>query len=359
MPSDPIELLADPLVARILRSRGGQRLLEMGPDEMQQFVSSAEPSLTISSSQDDAVKASIDDARKGPQPRCDVAMWGGGIPTSLAFVGAATILEERGYTFVRLAGASAGALVGALLASGYAPAEIREILFALDYRQLLGRPPSQILNLGSRSRAKYSLDFFSDWIHHFLSQKGVRTFGDLRLADSNSAQPRDERYKFVAVVADLSIGELVRLPSAYRSYGWDPDKQLVAHALVAAVADPALFTDITIEVAHGRRQLGDASALDPWVTGLFDRGDGAPPRWPTFGVRVAPYDEPHGAEAATEDDQRDLARTIVISGPLSSSFELSREQALALYDSGRRAAETFLRDWDWSRYVETYWIHSD
>ena len=52
----------------------------------------------------------------------------------------------------------------------------------------------------------------------------------------------------------------------------------------------------------------------------------------------------------------DYARTIPIPtlGVGTTAFDLSRERKLALYDSGRWAAEGFLKDWDFEAYIAAF-----
>ena len=51
--------------------------------------------------------------------RADLVLEGGGVK-GIGLVGAIAVLEERGYLFNRVAGTSAGAIVGALVAAGFA-----------------------------------------------------------------------------------------------------------------------------------------------------------------------------------------------------------------------------------------------
>jgi len=55
-------------------------------------------------------------------------------------------------------------------------------------------------------------------------------------------------------------------------------------------------------------------------------------------------------------EQADFARTIPIPtlGVRTTEFDLPRERAQALYESGRKAAEGFLDSWDTPTYVERY-----
>src|SRR3712207_8748571 len=51
------------------------------------------------------------------QNKCDLVLEGGGVK-GIALVGALSVLEEAGYRVQRVAGTSAGAIVGSLVAAG-------------------------------------------------------------------------------------------------------------------------------------------------------------------------------------------------------------------------------------------------
>jgi NTE family protein len=120
---------------------------------------------------------------------------------------------------------------------------------------------------------------------------------------------------------------------------------------------------------------------------LFDCDTSAVPDWPTFGLLLvepkpsvplgARLPEPRmtgsGPRAVVEYvkalaqtmmeahdrlyvEQANFARTIPIPtlGVGTTEFELPRERAIALYDSGRWAAEKFLDDWDFDAYVAEF-----
>ena len=63
------------------------------------------------------------------------AVFEGGGVKGTGLVGAVQVTEDRGYTFDRVAGTSAGAIIAALIAAGYTAAEMKEIMFALDYKK--------------------------------------------------------------------------------------------------------------------------------------------------------------------------------------------------------------------------------
>jgi NTE family protein len=64
----------------------------------------------------------------------DLVFEGGGVK-GIALAGAYSVLEEEGYEPQNMAGASAGAIVAALIAVGYTSDELKEIISKLDYDQ--------------------------------------------------------------------------------------------------------------------------------------------------------------------------------------------------------------------------------
>jgi NTE family protein len=72
------------------------------------------------------------------QKKCDLVLEGGGVE-GIGLVGAVSVLEEAGYSVQRVAGTSAGAIVGSLVAAGIPAAELREIMEGLDYRRFQDR----------------------------------------------------------------------------------------------------------------------------------------------------------------------------------------------------------------------------
>ena len=70
----------------------------------------------------------------GGQLRADLVLEGGGVK-GIGLVGALSVLEEAGYRFERVAGTSAGSIVGALVAAGMTSAEMYDVMTTLDYRR--------------------------------------------------------------------------------------------------------------------------------------------------------------------------------------------------------------------------------
>ena len=109
-----------------------------------------------------------------------------------------------------------------------------------------------------------------------MADYGVSTFADLAITDRNL--PPEQRYRLVVTVADVTLGQLIRLPWDYeRVYGLDPDEQSVADAVRASTAIPFFFRPATLTSAEGRTStLVDGGLLSNFPIDSLDRTDGSP-----------------------------------------------------------------------------------
>ena len=335
----------------------------------------------------------IDRSIKHQPLRADLVLSGGGVK-GIGLVGAAVALKDAGYGIQRVSGTSAGSLVGAILAAAsqgdqLSSDELRELALRVPYRKFRdGGLIERIPVLGPawgllRDTGVYRGDFAHDWVRRELKNLGVQTFGDLAVDDDQLLPER--RYRLVVTVADLTTGQLVRLPWDYRRvYGLDPDEQSVADAVRASMAIPFFYRPVTLTSATGRAStLVDGGVLSNFPIDSFDRPDGAAPRWPTFGVAVVPY-----LPAPTVDQLipgfrlplrcagpsllESLVTTMLVghdqahlSLPWVSvraiqvdstdvgvlDFDITAEETEALYDKGYDAVTEFLATWDWPGYL--------
>jgi NTE family protein len=322
----------------------------------------------------------------------DLVFEGGGVK-GIGLAGALATLEEREYRPQNIAGTSAGAITAALLAAGYSAAELREIIVSLDYRQfqdrgwedkipLVERSLSLLLDLGL-----FEGDRFLEWIRERLAAKGVHTFADL-VHDEFADDPR-YRSRLQVVASDVTTHELLVLPRDAHKLGIEPDALDVALAVRMSMSIPIFFEPVRFENPETGRThvIVDGGMLSNFPVWLFDCDDGEAPEWATFGLLlVEPKPQtPIGARlpkakmdgkgpGAVIDyvkalaqtmmeahdrmyvEQANYARTIPIPtlGVGTTEFDLPRERALALYDSGRWAAEKFLDKWDFDAYVAEF-----
>ena len=319
---------------------------------------------------------------------------GGGVK-GIGLVGAVVALMDGGYRPQRVSGTSAGSIVGAILAAAsmddqLSPDDVKQLALQLDYRKFTDPGPLERVPLLGPSLAVlrgtgiYKGDYAHDWVRSQLEDLGVRTFGDLAIDDDEVAPER--RYKLVVTVADVTTGQLVRLPWDYRRvYGLDPDEQSVAAAVRASMSIPFFFRPVTLTASTGLTStLVDGGILSNFPIDSLDRHDGRPPRWPSFGVTVLP-NLPEGndkvipalapfrvvAPPLLEDvittalvgrDQAYLnepwvsARTIRVDSTDVSflDFDISDNEIEAQYLKGYAAAEQFLSTWDWDAYLHRF-----
>jgi NTE family protein len=320
----------------------------------------------------------------------DLVLAGGGV-LGIGHVGVVSVLEERGLRFERIAGTSAGSIVGALLAAGMPSARLRELIRRLEYRRFLDKdpldrvpflgPPLSVLLENGYAEGRY----FMDWLEHELESLGVRTFKDLRIRDDQADRRHEHWWRLVVTAADVTRGQLLRLPWDYERYGLDPDEQPVVGAVRASISVPYLFEPFKLRYPGGESLLVDGGLISNYPIDAFDRTDGMPPRWPTFGVtllrqlpagstKVVPalralrlVPSFHFLESVVTTglvgrDQGYLAqpwvqaRSIEVDtfgvGPFD--FTIGPEDVDRLYESGRRAATEFLEDWSFQSYVDRY-----
>ncbi len=303
--------------------------------------------------------------------QCDLVLDGGGVK-GIGLVGAVDELAKRGYRFQRVAGTSAGAIVGSLVAAGMPADELERLMCTVDYRNFqdegfldrlgwLGKLATDATEYGV-----YEGDFLQEFLSRHLAARGVRTFADLRLEDAWAQElPPQRRYRLVVTATDLSRGTLICLPWDYRDYGLEPDEQLVAEAVRASMSIPFLYEPVTLAGSY----LVDGGMLAFFPVGLFDDT----PRWPTFGVKLSSqlearghqidndYDYVHALIGTTVNahdrlhvgDPCTRKRTMFVdTGRVDAlNFAITEAQQKKLYQNGRLAATDFLRTWDFDSYL--------
>jgi NTE family protein len=327
--------------------------------------------------------------------KVDLVLEGGGVKGT-GLVGAYSVLEERGFEAANVAGTSAGAITAAAIAAGFTADELREIILALDYRQfedegwedklpVLEKTTSILLDLGI-----YEGKRFHEWMRELLARKDVHTFADL-VRDPEEADLR-YRYSLQVIASDVTERDLLVLPRDARKLGVEPDELEVALAVRMSMSIPIFFEP----VRHKHPKTGeehiivDGGMLSNFPVWLFDCRGGVPD-WPTFGLllvepnlrehlgeRIEPPRRERGVAAlvdylkslvqtmtAAHDrqyvEQADYARTIPIPtlGVKTTEFDITRDRALALYESGRKAAEEFLETWDFDAYIASFRVEKE
>lgn len=312
--------------------------------------------------------------------RADLVLEGGGVK-GIALIGAAVALAEDGYRFERVAGSSAGALVGAIMVAMQQRNEpmsrVDDIMRTLDYTKMLDRRgpgkafrwwPAIANGFGIvLNQGMYHGKYLEDWTRGVLNDLGVRTFGDLAFPDPGSALDPEQSYRLVVTASDLSRQRLMYLPWDLQEYGLDPDDYSVARAVRASAAIPFMFEPVTLKGRYGVSTLADGSLLRSYPIEIFDRDDGEPERWPTIGIRLSsPSNEQELAKPITGpismilslvyttvdstqvrhiNDPGNVERSIFAkpSGIKWTDFDLTPDQQQHLYESGYDAARKWIK----------------
>lgn len=325
-----------------------------------------------------------------PEHVADLVLEGGGIK-GIALTGAVWAFDDDRWTFPRIAGTSAGAMTGAVLAALQAAGEplsqVVELAKTLDYRKFRDRgfPGSWLGPLGALAdpfavvleQGAYEGDYLHDWMRGVLADLGVHTFGDLRRDDPADDGTMHHRYSLVVTASDISRKRLAYFPWDYPEYGLDPDEQSVADAVRASASIPYFFEPVTLAGSAGRSTLVDGGLLSNYPISAFDRLDELPPRWPTIGIRLdalgigtEPPPEPVRnvvsmgialVETAIEANQAEhvldpcnIARSVYVDtrdiGAVD--FSIGPDEQRLLIERGHKAAAEFLKTWDYGAWLK-------
>jgi NTE family protein len=309
----------------------------------------------------------------------DLVLEGGGVK-GIALVGAAVALAENGYTFARIAGSSAGALVGSIIAAmqqaGEPMSRVDDIMRTLDYTEMLDRRglsrafswwPTLANGLGILvHQGMYLGQHLEDWTRGVLADLGVHSFGDLVFDDPGSALGQHRSFRLVVTASDLSRQRLMFLPWDLPAYGIAPENFRVARAVRASSAIPFMFEPSTLKGRYGTSTLADGSLLRSYPIEIFDRDDGLPSRWPTICVRLSsPSNERAPAKPVTGpislissliyttvdstqvrhvSDPVNVERSIFAKpkGVRWTDFDLTPEQQQSLFEAGHEAGLRWL-----------------
>jgi NTE family protein len=310
--------------------------------------------------------------------RADAIFEGGGVK-AFGMLGALYEAEKMGYTWINVAGTSAGAIIASLIAAGYSAEEIRELVWNLDFTifkdlSLLGRIPyiGPSLSLWFEN-GLYQGKNLENWVRKKLAAKGVRTFKDLVIKEFENDP--NCRYKLVTIASDISRRKLLKLPYDVRDYNINPDNLDVAKAVRMSASLPFFYEPCKIYYIDDKKRYNCAVIIDGGVLSnfpvwIFDSDD--PPSWPTIGFKVVEPDETRPMRITNpfslfkamlstmmeahdkihELDPGSSVRTISIPslGIKTTDFETIQKYRDRLFQAGVRAAEKFFGGWNFNSY---------
>ncbi|GAA0345961.1 patatin-like phospholipase family protein [Bacillus carboniphilus] len=284
---------------------------------------------------------------------------GGGIK-GFALIGAYEAIEARGLQFKRLAGTSAGSIVAGLIAAGYTSQEVYQLLDELDVKKLLDErkswlpgPLAKWLHLYWKL-GLYKGKYLEIWLEEKLRIKGIRTFKDL--------PPQTLRI----IASDLSNGKMLVLPDDLEKYGIPWWSFSVAKAIRMSCSLPFFFEPIKLYTGDGTNIIVDGGVLSNFPMWLFDKENVKKVR-PVLGIKLSESFQDHERhqinngiqmfEAIFETmkdahDARYISRKhekniifIPTKGVLTTEFNLSEKDKLALIQLGKDRAAEFLKRW--------------
>jgi len=293
------------------------------------------------------------------EKRIHAVFEGGGV-RAIAFAGAVCAAEERGFSFVRMAGTSSGAIVASLLAAGYGGDEMKRIILETPFETFLVRSKLHRLRYAGPAlrlllrKGLYSADRLECWIDELLAAKGLATFGDLP----------PKRLRIIA--SDISGGRLLVLPDDIARYGLHPQRLRISKAVRMSASIPFFFDPVVLRGPSWEPYyIVDGGLLSNFPLWLLEEesGDGGPP---TIGFRLVGRreGEPHRitgpvsmltALFSTMMDAHDeryiekpaRSRTVRIpTGDVrATQFSIPKEKSLELFEAGRMAAAAFFDKW--------------
>ena len=326
-------------------------------------------------------------------PGADLVLEGGGVK-GIGLVGAALTLHEAGFVFPRIGGTSAGAIVAALIAAYQVKkvplTQLQTDMDELDYTQFMQKTWAE-KHLGLIGNATalvshqglYASSYVQEWLTSKLEPLGIHTFADLKITgdDGTNLAPY-QRYRLVTHTSDLTRGALVRLPWDLPYYllssedQGDPARQIAAidsypivDAVRASMSIPFFFQPFEQKTARGACTWVDGGLLQNFPVTVFDRTDGQPNRWPTFGIKLSSRPGLNTPDVPVQGDLREVvsiahtamgewnrypladegvgARTVFVDtmGIASTDFGLTTDQRDKLFANGQAAASKFLADW--------------
>lgn len=261
-----------------------------------------------------------------------LVMKGGGAK-GLALIGALLELEKH-YSFDTFSGTSAGAIAAVLLATGYSPNELRNVLMEHDFEKFIeGGPLNWLLNLISKGGAITGKEFVS-WLESLL-RKRIHSTGVL--------PPRMMDLPMRAIVYASTVAEGV---ITYDSSGSHKEAK-AQFAVRCSMSIPGVFRPMKLDdgnVYDGG--LGNNFPLRKFLAdnpnqlfiGLYLKGD--------INSKTIVGEL---FDVATDADERDQVRThidkIVIIDPSpigTMQFKLDGQQKEFLLNAGKLGALEFL-----------------
>jgi NTE family protein len=273
---------------------------------------------------------------------------GGGVK-GIAYAGVLEVLDRQQIlpAVRRVAGTSAGSITAAVLALGYQPAEIRQLLLDLDFRRFedgseLGGVARLVEHYGW-----FKGDFFLEWMRDRVKEKTGNpdtTFGELQAAGkyldlsivSTDLTKRASRVFSAATTPDVPVALAVRLSISIPLF------------FEAVPFDDGLFVDGGVLWNYPIQIYDQGETIERGTLGLFLSQPGGEQRRPIGHLRQyvkALFETLLSAQVQDFlETQPDVERSVIVDslGVRATDFALTDEQKEALIASGIRGTCEYL-----------------
>ena len=182
------------------------------------------------------------------------------------------------------------------------------------------------------------------------------------------------RLKIIA--ADITKRDILILPDDLSRYGIDSMNFSLAKAVRMSISIPLFFRPVTINYANKNSFIVDGGIISNYPIWIFDSN--TIPRWPTFGFKFQDNSMSNSQIGKTDiisfvldvidtvvdkKEERyliskDKVRSIEIDAlkVKSTNFNISKEKANDLFNSGYASAKKFISSWDFNDYIKKYRI---
>ncbi|MDV3426464.1 MAG: patatin-like phospholipase family protein [Bacillota bacterium] len=284
---------------------------------------------------------------------------GGGI-RAIGIIGAINCFEDYNISWNRLAGTSAGAIIAALLSSGFSGKEINKLIINTNFLKFMDKDYIQKLPLIGKplglikEKSIYSGDYMEEYLYKVLGSKGVYTFKDLK---------GNGKCKALFVACDITSSKPIILPDDLPDYDIDPDEFTVAKALRMSSSIPLYFKPVVLCKDSIPHYIVDGGIAYNYPIDIFDNENES---FKTIGFKFELNETDSFTSSGRSDPIAflyDLAssvpnenkrihlidvykeKTVLIPtmGVKSTDFEIKEDMAISLYKAGYKNAKTYLR----------------
>jgi NTE family protein len=291
--------------------------------------------------------------------KIDCVFSGGGI-RGYALIGAIKAIEERGLSFVRVAGTSAGSILAAFVAAGYTADELEQLMEEINLEQFLDARKSFILTSVVKwfflywRLGLYKGQVLEKWLEEKLLIKGIRVFGDLS----------EGALKIVA--SDVTNSRMIVFPDDLPRYGYDPKTFSIAKAIRMSAGIPYFFEPVRLDQDKTNPLVVDGALLSNFPVWLFEQKREERKR-PLLGIQLSPSLENRPTNEIKNaiglfkalfetmmdaHDLRYISRSlekdivfIPVKNVLTREFSITFEQKKEMIQVGHQRTINFLKQW--------------